>query len=61
MNELVMRISFPLHRLAASRDDDAGTIFRTVAFHFHGCGEVHQQRHGTDHTLRMVYERYKLA
>ena len=46
----MVRIGFPLRRLASAGDDHARTIPRTAALHLDGGGQVHQQIHDGQRT-----------
>src|ERR1700689_5341514 len=54
MDELMMRVGFPMRRLTTSGDHDAGPIFRRVRRHFHGGGQMHGQTHRPQHALRVI-------
>ena len=61
VEKLVVRVGFPLCGLAASCDDDAGAIWRTVFAGRNSSGEVHDSGDGAEDTGAVVDETDELA
>src|SRR5437867_8250230 len=60
VDELVMRISFPVGRFSSARDHNAGAILGCAWFSLDGCRQVHVQRHRTQNSLRVIDQENQL-
>jgi len=54
VNELVVRVGFPVGRFTGTRNYDAGPGLPQRAPALHGGGQVHQRGHAAKHTLGVV-------
>lgn len=52
----MVRVGFPLHRLASARDGDAGAILWTTGADGDSGGEVHEAGDGAEHADAVMYE-----
>ena len=56
MDELVMRVGFPMRRFASACNHDAGPVFRHSRSYLDSGGQVHRQADLSQNSLRMIDE-----
>ena len=61
VEELMVRVGFPLRGLASAGDDDAGAILRAACADGDGGGEVHDAGDGAEHADAVMHESDELA
>jgi hypothetical protein len=54
VDELVVGIGFPVRRFTAASNNDAGSVRWLSTFGFHSGRQMHQCRHRTEYTLRVM-------
>ena len=57
----MVRVRFPMRRLAPARDHHAGAMASLVGARLHSCRQMHCEGHGTKHTLGVMDQADELA